>query len=547
MVGAKETSFWEARESARSAFVAIVLLTALLVHLLVNDAEDVQSLTTPIIFSVGALSATCSLVINTNLITTDKRHHQTAFSTFIALVSLLSTLHMYWVARFGFENGDTASFLNNSDRIIAKRMSQGGLPLHLATSLSMPLIATPAGMYVQWARYLSIFNLFIYALIVAAVYDQIKYNRYIGQERNDHILSLIYDVIAILPSFAVAYFSCLPGASISNDYVELLRAGRSADSMLNHILKNSIAGSACLLEMYQKALVEQGCQVRRKSKMLEQALDQLYKSMQWCSLRQVMMDLSGNRYQSTLSTVDVGAFLAGLCKGTASFLCEDSTLLNRQNTYGIAFDEKIALLAIENGVSNALSHGDRVTIKLKAEYLDSNSDGCGKICFSVENGLPPEKKRLITAQYLRNCRDRALCEIATRKLDSAGASRETVRKLNCSNNSNAIHMMTTSSRGNHLGLLHVGQACLGAGGSFDLFLQEEHGKDSLVVLQVVLPAQLVKKNVQNTCTLKTLPSVDSFVHTTTTDKFVKIPKGLRICAIDDSKVLTNFKLMPFHL
>jgi len=133
--------------------------------------------------------------------------------------------------------------------------------------------------------------------------------------------------------------------------------------------------------------------VCRKNSMLDQALDQLYKSMQWCSLRQVMVDLSGGRYQSTLSTVDVGVFLAGLCNGAASFSCEDATLLVRRDTHNIAFDEKIAILAVENGVTNALSHGDRVAIKLMAEYFET-SDGCGKIYFSVENGLPTEKRHV---------------------------------------------------------------------------------------------------------------------------------------------------------
>jgi len=275
MVGAKETSFWEARESARAALVAIVLVTTLLTQLLINDVEDMLAVIEPVILTVGGLSVACSLIINTGLITTNKHHHQTAFSAFIALVSLASMFHYNCIARFNFKNGDIASFCYNGDRIVAKRMSQGGLPLHLATSLSMPLIATPAGMHVQWARYVSILNLCIFSLTVFAVYGQIKCNGCIDQERNDQVLSIISDVLAILPSFAVAYFSCLPGASISNDYVELLRAGRSADSMLNHILKNSIAGAACLLELDQKALGEQGCKTCRKGSMLEQALDQL--------------------------------------------------------------------------------------------------------------------------------------------------------------------------------------------------------------------------------------------------------------------------------
>ena len=268
--------------------------------------------------------------------------------------------------------------------------------------------------------------------------------------------------------------------------------------------------------------------------MLEEALDQLYKSMRWCSLRQVMVDLSAGRYQSTLSCVDVGAFLAGLCKGGVSFSCEDATTSVRQDTHDIAFDEKIAILAMENGITNALSHGDQAAIKLKAEYVESN-DGRGQICVSVENGLPPAKMHL-TAQDLRNCRDRALFEIATRKLDFAGASQKVMGNSTYDKKTDSS-TVTTSSRGNRSGLRHIGRACIGAGGSFNLFLKGEYGKDPSVVLQIVLPAQLIKKsdsNTQNSSIFSAVPTMK--------DEFDDIPEGLRICAIDDSKVNSSAEL-----
>jgi len=136
----------------------------------------------------------------------------------------------------------------------------------------------------------------------------------------------------------------------------------------------------------------------------------------------------------------------------------------------------------------------------------------------VENGLPPDKRRVITSQDLRNCRDRALCEIATRKLDFAGTSRKAMEKSNCDQcvDSNAIQM-TTSSRGNRSGLRHIGRACIGAGGSFNLFLREESGKEPVVILQIVLPAQLIKKSISSTQTSKSSPSIFSLVPTTTDD------------------------------
>jgi hypothetical protein len=306
--------------------------------------------------------------------------------------------------------------------------------------------------------------------------------------------------------------------------------------MLNHILKNSIAGAACLLELDDQALSEQGCKTCRKSTRLRQALDQLYKSMQWCSLRQVMVDLSAGRYQSLLSPVDVGGFLAGLCNGAASFSCEDTTVLVRQDTHSIAFDEKIAILAMENGVTNALAHGDGIAINLRAEFFQENSNGNGKIILSVENGLPPEKRHL-TAQDLKNSRDLALQEIAARKLDFVAAVWKLIARSSDGRPKIDLAAVRTaaSSGGNRSGLRHTGRACIGAGGSFDLFLRDERGKHPSVIMQIVLPAQLAKKSVLNTLISKSTSSIFS-VLPTTTDEFDDIPEGLKICAIDDSKV-----------
>jgi hypothetical protein len=54
-------------------------------------------------------------------------------------------------------------------------------------------------------------------------------------------------------------------------------------------------------------------------------------------------------------------------------------------------------------------------------------------------------------------------------------------------------------------------------------------------MQIVLPAQLAKKSVLNTLISKSTSSIFS-VLPTTTDEFDDIPEGLKICAIDDSKV-----------
>ena len=144
--------------------------------------------------------------------------------------------------------------------------------------------------------------------------------------------------------------------------------------------QNSIAGAACLLEMDQET-TPTSCSCG-KGERLQQALEQLYKTMRWCSSRQVMVDLSAGRYQTSQNPLDVGTFLLSLCHDSAPFVCEDLTAsLREKNDVVISFDEKMARLALENAISNAIAHGDRKSITLRAEFH--------------ENGKP--LKRLLSA------------------------------------------------------------------------------------------------------------------------------------------------------
>jgi hypothetical protein len=203
--GTKEASFWEARESARAALVAIILVTTLFSHVLLSDATDNLLSLAPVIMAVGVLSISCLLAINTSIFSNNKKHHQSAFSAFIALVSLASMVHYYHVAVLGED-----TYIPGT-HVVAKRMRNGGLPVHLATTLVLPLVSTPSGMHIQWARYVSMVNFAVFTLIVVEVRRQSVFcDDCTRDEVNDRKFMLLNDILAVIPSFAVAYFSCLP-------------------------------------------------------------------------------------------------------------------------------------------------------------------------------------------------------------------------------------------------------------------------------------------------------------------------------------------------
>jgi signal transduction histidine kinase len=165
--------------------------------------------------------------------------------------------------------------------------------------------------------------------------------------------------------------------------VELLRSNRQADSVLNHVLKNSIAGAACLIELDQADPVSTStlsgttCSCGRRDR-LKQALEQLYKSMKWCSSRQAILDITSGNYQTTLSPVNITSLLESFYNGTARFKSQDDTSsLTSSGESTIAFDEKIASLALENAVSNAIAHGDGALIQLSAAF---RTGGGNKAC-----------------------------------------------------------------------------------------------------------------------------------------------------------------------
>jgi hypothetical protein len=129
--------------------------------------------------------------------------------------------------------------------------------------------------------------------------------------------------------------------------------------VLNHVLKNSVAEAASLIELELSR--------ERETQNLKSALERLYRTMSWCASRQVMVDLSSGKYRSTHTTVIISKFL-GIVASTDTTLIDNTPLATRQEEFEIAFDEKLALLAVENAKTNAISHGDDHGITISADF-----------------------------------------------------------------------------------------------------------------------------------------------------------------------------------
>eukprot|EP00613_Pedinella_sp_CCMP2098_P013358 CAMPEP_0171763560 /NCGR_PEP_ID=MMETSP0991-20121206/49398_1 /TAXON_ID=483369 /ORGANISM="non described non described, Strain CCMP2098" /LENGTH=259 /DNA_ID=CAMNT_0012367385 /DNA_START=385 /DNA_END=1161 /DNA_ORIENTATION=- len=216
-----------------------------------SQIESIPPLaSTSLVFTLAYLSASARLH--------DARTRELLFALFIGLLSLLYSLHFLILAA-GVRNYDG---LNEFQKADAYRMDQGGVPTLLSLSLVTPLLAAPAaGSQIHRMNHLASVNLVLYGITVALISsnagslnDGLE-SSCLGLDHKQPVnvpslsLVLINDVIAGLALFAALFFSCLPAVQAGEGYVGLLRAGRAADSLLNHMIKNSVSGACALIEI----------------------------------------------------------------------------------------------------------------------------------------------------------------------------------------------------------------------------------------------------------------------------------------------------------
>jgi len=81
-----------------------------------------------------------------------------------------------------------------------------------------------------------------------------------------------------------------------------------------------------------------------------------------------MLDLTAGRYTTVHSPVKIASFLRTLASGISHATISDSTeSTTMSGDIDIAFDEKMARLAMENAKTNAVSHGSGGPIEIGAK------------------------------------------------------------------------------------------------------------------------------------------------------------------------------------
>lgn len=94
-------------------------------------------------------------------------------------------------------------------------------------------------------------------------------------------------------------------------------------------------------------------------------MEWLISQIQWCTGRQVLIDLTSGTYQSSLSPVNANVVL----KRVASTLTTCRYVIHEESLQlNVALDEKMCLLALENAATNAIAHGDRGEVRFGASF-----------------------------------------------------------------------------------------------------------------------------------------------------------------------------------
>jgi hypothetical protein len=297
-------------------------------------------------------------------------HQQFLFDAAIA-VACFSGMGKFLFLAFR-ERGADDSTLSPPIRQDAIDLRHGELKFQLILYVLLPLVSTPAGTRISTAKALTFINLALYAVITAKIYLNIDHAECHDEEmctaeeiRNKRVKFITDLNSQIVAAFGVFYHSCLTSMEQSERVMQLLKAERETDSILNHSLKNSVAGAVCLLEVEQQ---EHKGATDGSVERIQLAIDQLHRTMEWVSSRQVLLDLSSGNYQTSLSVVNGTQFV----KSVASTITVGTYSIHDVGIPGeVAIDEKMCRLGLDNAVTNAIAHGDGGEVKFGISFLPS--------------------------------------------------------------------------------------------------------------------------------------------------------------------------------
>ena len=141
--------------------------------------------------------------------------------------------------------------------------------------------------------------------------------------------------------------------------------GQKADSVLNHILKNTMADAIGCIELF--------CQQNRgadRDERLKKASDILFRGMWWCKLREAMLSLVNGSYETTLTAMALQTFAQDFVRGRkVDLVCAEAT---------VELDPTVCSIVLDNAITNAIRHGCPCdpNVRLKVEVTDTRADFC---------------------------------------------------------------------------------------------------------------------------------------------------------------------------
>jgi hypothetical protein len=155
-----------------------------------------------------------------------------------------------------------------------------------------------------------------------------------------------------------------------------------------------------------------------------------------------------------------------------------------------------------------------------ARRVSLDPDGQHSVVIKVENFIPKEAEGQLTDEILDEIRVDAISR------GSAPKQKEPAKRT-----AKVSTGISTNS-----GMYHIHLACHGAAGSFNLKFGSKNGR-ATVVLEISLPVRLGGKAGDQGAAGQTDKSVVAPTSAHLATSHEPIPEGLKICAIDDSKVI----------
>eukprot|EP00667_Euglena_gracilis_P005906 EG_transcript_5950 len=271
-----------------------------------------------------------------------------------------------------------------------------------------------------------------------------------------------------------------------------LHASQTADSILNHTLKNVLADAAGTIELFLAGLVERYT--------LEAAIHCLRRGMRTCRERQVFLKLVAGEYTPALHAVDLEEFARQLVAGRS---------VSSQVEKLIVHTDVILLnLILENAISNALKHGHPSNPQV--QFIISSSP-------AGDDLSPPRHRRRLLQFTVTNFAHPQRPVLSPEFVAQLLAGKVEVA------NHDVVPLLS-----DHIGISH----CVLAAQTGGITLQMAQDGD-VVIFRASVEVEVVSDKVEAPATPSLSPAP------------VPFPDGLRFTVLDDS--VTSQRLLQFHI